>query len=53
MDWKKLGTSLLPLAGIALTAVAGIISSKQQEIAIDKAVTKKVAEALADQAKES
>ena len=53
MDWKKLGGTLLPLAGIALTVVSSVVSSKQQELQLEKTVTKKVAEALENQAKES
>ena len=49
MELKKVGKILLPVAGIALTIASSIISNKQQEATI----TKKVAEALENQTKES
>jgi hypothetical protein len=49
MELKKVGKILLPVASIALTIASSIISNKQQE----ETIAKKVAEALADQTKES
>ena len=53
MDIKKIGRILLPVASIALTVVSSIVSSKQQEIQMEKTITQKVAEALENQTKES
>lgn len=49
MDIKKIGKVLLPVASIALTIAASIVSNKQQE----ETIAKKVAEALENQTKES
>lgn len=49
MDFKKVGKILLPVASIALTIASSIIANKQQE----ETITKKVAEALENQTKES
>lgn len=49
IDFKQIGKAVLPVAGILLTIASTIISNKQTE----ETITKKVAEALADQAKES
>ena len=53
MELKNVGKVLLPVAGIVLTIASSIVNSKQQEAQMEKTITKKVAEALADQTKES
>ena len=49
IDFKKIGKAVLPALGLVCTIAAQVISNKQQ----DETISKKVAEALADQAKES
>lgn len=49
IDFKQIGKAALPLAGIVLTIASSVISNKQTE----ETIAKKVAEALADQTKES
>ena len=48
---KNISKILLPVAGIVLAIASSVVGSKNQEAQIDKAVAKKVAEALADQTK--
>lgn len=50
---KNIGKFLLPVAGIVLAIASNVIGNKNQEAQINKAVSEKVAEALANQAKES
>ena len=49
IDIKQMGKAALPFVALACGVVANIINNKQTEDAINK----KVAEALANQAKES
>lgn len=49
INFKQIGKAALPLAGIVLTIASSVISNKQTE----ETIAKKVAEALADQTKES
>ena len=48
---KNIGKFLLPVAGIVLAVASSIVGSKNQEAQINKAVSEKVAEALANQTK--
>lgn len=49
IDFKQIGKVALPFAGILLTLASSVVANKQTE----ETIAKKVAEALADQAKES
>ena len=49
IDFKRIGKAVLPVASLLLTLASTIVSNKQTE----ETIAKKVAEALADQAKES
>ena len=53
MDIRKIGKALLPIGALALTAVASVMSSKANEQQMEETISKKVAEALANQTKES
>ena len=49
INWMKVASVALPVAGMALSAVTSIVEGKK----LDDKVTEKVAEALANKAKES
>lgn len=53
MDIRKIGKALLPIGALALSAVASVMSSKANEQQMEETISKKVAEALANQTKES
>ena len=53
MDISKIGKALLPIGALALSAVASVMSNKANERQMEETITKKVAEALANQTKES
>ena len=53
MDIRKIGKTLLPIGALALSAVASVMSSKANEQQMEETISKKVAEALANQTKES
>lgn len=53
MDKKTIGKVLMMGLGMALTLASSIVNAKNQDAQIKEAVAKEVAEALANQTKES
>ena len=51
MNFKNFGKIILPVAGVVLTIASSIVNTKTQDAKMDATIGKKVAEALADQAK--
>ena len=52
MNLSKVGKVLLPVGAAVLTLVSTIVNNKNQEAQMNEAITKKVAEALAEKTKE-
>lgn len=53
MDKAKLAKLALSALGVGLTLVSTMVNDKVKDTKLEETVAKKVAEALADQAKES
>lgn len=53
IDVKKIGSALLPVAALGLTFLANLVNNKNQQVQIDKMVSEKVTEQLANLTKES
>ena len=53
MDLKKIGKAMLPIGALALSFVSTIMSNKVNERQMEETISEKVAEALANQTKES
>lgn len=52
MDFKNIGKILLPVGAALLTVASAIVNNMNQEAQMDKAISEKIAEALAEKANE-
>lgn len=52
MDFKKIGKVLLPAGAMLLTLASTVVNNMNQEKQMNETINKKVAEALAEKAKE-
>lgn len=52
MNFKNISKVFLPVGAALLTLAASVVSEKNREAQMNEAITKKVAEALSEKAKE-